>query len=133
MDANIHGEGPSNVNSEEDNPHAEPIDELYEESHEDGDIDPLDFNLPSEGDVFMEDAQIHNPRGDEWMKTVLIAANNNEYSGEDVRDFSERSQLVVIYKYLVNEAIKLSHVPVEQHGYVARRFLKGEPRTADCS
>jgi hypothetical protein len=57
---------------------------------------------------------------------VLNAAKNNEYSGEDVGDFSERSQLVVIYKYLVNEAIKLSHAPVEQHGYVARRFLKGK-------
>jgi hypothetical protein len=126
MDANIHGEGPSNVNNEGDNPHAETIDELYEESHEDGEIDPLDFNLPSEGDVHMEGAQVHNPRGDKWMKTDLIAAKNNEYSGEDVGDFSERSQLVVIYKYLVNEAIKFSHVPVEHHGYVARRFLKGK-------
>jgi hypothetical protein len=102
------------------------LDELYEELHEDGEIDPLDFNLPSEGDVLMEDAQVHNPRGDEWMKTVLIAAKNNKYSGEDVGDFSECSQLVVIYKYLVNEAIKLSHVPVKQHGYVARRVLKGK-------
>jgi hypothetical protein len=66
------------------------------------------------------------------MKTVLIAAKNNEYSGEDVGDFSERSQLVVIYKYLVNEAIKFSHVSVEQHGYVARRVLKGKSITMCC-
>jgi hypothetical protein len=63
------------------------------------------------------------------MKTVLIAAKGNEYSGEDVGDFSERSQLVVVYKFQVNEAIKMSHVPVEQHGYVARRFLKGKIET----
>ena len=126
MDANVNGEGPSNMNNDEENPHAEDIDELYEESHEEGEIDPLEFNLPSEVDVLMEVAPIHNPRGDEWMKTVLIAAKGNEYSREDIRDFSERSQLVVVYKFQVNEAIKMSHVPAEQHGYVARRFLKGK-------
>jgi hypothetical protein len=64
----------------------------------------------------MDDAPIHNQRADEWMKTVVIAAKGNEYSGEDVGDFSERSQLVVVYKFQVIEAIKMSHVPAEQHG-----------------
>jgi hypothetical protein len=109
MDANVNGEGPSNMNNDEENPHAEDIDDLYEESDEEGEIDPLEFNLPSEGDVLMEDAPIHNPRGvDEWTKTVLIAAKGNEYSGEDVGDFSERSQLVVVYKFQVNEAVNVS-------------------------
>jgi hypothetical protein len=66
MDENIHGEGPSNMNNEEDNPHEESIDDLYDESREDGELDPLDFNLPSEGDVLMEDAQAPHSRGDDW-------------------------------------------------------------------
>jgi hypothetical protein len=37
-----------------------------------------------------------------------------------------RSQLVDIFKYLVNEAIRMSHVPAEQHVYVARKFLTGK-------
>jgi hypothetical protein len=75
----------------------------------------------------MEDVPSLNPMGqDDWMMTVLIAAKGNEYSGEDVGDFSERSQLVDIFKYLVNETIQMSHVLVEQHGYVARKFLKGK-------
>jgi hypothetical protein len=60
------------------------------------------------------------------MKTVLLVAKGNEYSGEDVGDFTERAQLVFVYKFKVDEAIKMSHVPAEQHGYVARKFLKGK-------
>jgi hypothetical protein len=60
------------------------------------------------------------------MKTAMIAAKDCEYSGEDVEDFAERSQFVDIFKYLVNDTIQMSHVPVEQHGYVARKFLKGK-------
>jgi hypothetical protein len=57
MDANVNGEGPTNMNNDEENPHAEDIDEPYDESREGGELDPLDeFNLPSEGDVIMEDA-----------------------------------------------------------------------------
>jgi hypothetical protein len=74
----------------------------------------------------MEDAPIHNQRAHEWMKTVLLTAKGNEYSGADVGDFSERSHLVFVYKFKVNEAIKMCHVPADQHGYVARRFLKGK-------
>jgi hypothetical protein len=117
MDAYTHGEGPLGMNNEETNPDDEGLDELYNESHEEGEIDPLDFQLPSEGDVLMEDVPSLNPMGqDDWMMTVLIAAKGNEYSGEDVGDFSERSQLVDIFKYLVNETIQMSHVLVEQHG-----------------
>jgi hypothetical protein len=102
------------MNNEETNPREEELEELYDDSHEDGEIDPLDFNLPSEEDVLTEDALIPHSNGqDDWMKTVMIAAKDSEYSGEDVGDFSERSQLVDIFKYLVNETIQMSHVPVE--------------------
>jgi hypothetical protein len=63
MDANNSGEGPSGINNEENNPHEETLEELYDESHEDGESDPLDFNLPSEGDVLMEDALIPHSKG----------------------------------------------------------------------
>jgi hypothetical protein len=56
----------------------------------------------------------------------LLVAKGNEYDGEDVGDFTERAQLVFVYKFKVDEAIKMSHVPVDQHGYVARKFLKGK-------
>jgi hypothetical protein len=55
----------------------------------------------------MEDAPIHNQRADEWMKTVLLVAKGNEYSGEDVGDFTECSQLVFVYKFKVDEAIRM--------------------------
>jgi hypothetical protein len=75
----------------------------------------------------MEEVPSLHPKGkDDWMKTVSIATKGSEYSGEDVGDFSERSQLVDIFMYLVNETIQMSHVPVEQHGYVARKFLTGK-------
>jgi hypothetical protein len=47
----------------------------------------------------MEDALVHNQRTDEWMKTVLLVAKGNEYSGEDVGDYSERAPLVFVYKF----------------------------------
>jgi hypothetical protein len=40
MDANVDGAGPSNMNNEGDNTHAEDIDELYGYSREDGELDP---------------------------------------------------------------------------------------------
>jgi hypothetical protein len=60
------------------------------------------------------------------MKTVLLVAKGNEYDGEDIGDFTELAQLVFVYKFKVDEAIRMSHVPVDQHGYVARKFLKGK-------
>jgi hypothetical protein len=114
MDANTHGEGPSRMNNEELNPHDEALNELYGKSQEDGKIDPLlDFNLPSEGDVTMEDVHSIHPKSghNDWMKTVIVAAKGSKYSGEDTGDFAKRSQLVDIFKYLVNEAIRMSHVP----------------------
>jgi hypothetical protein len=128
MDAKRHGEGPSRMNNEELNPHDEALNELYGESQEDEEIDPIDFNLPFEGDVTMEDIHsIHSKSGqDDWMKTIIIAAKGSEYSGEDTEYFAERSQLVDIFKYFVNEAIRMSHVPAEQHGYVARNILTGK-------
>jgi hypothetical protein len=113
MDANTHGEGPSRTNNEVVNPHDEELNDLYEESHEVGELDPLlDFNLPSEGDITMEDVHSMHPKleHDDWMNTVIVAAKGNEYSGEDTGDHTEHSQLVCIYKYLVNEAIRMSHV-----------------------
>jgi hypothetical protein len=105
------------ANNEEVNPHDEGLNKLYNESHEDGERDPLleDFNLPSEGDITMEDVHSIHPKlgHDDSMKTVIVAAKGNEYFGEDTGDYAERSQLVCIYKYLVNEAICMSHVPAE--------------------
>jgi hypothetical protein len=70
-DANTHGEVPSGMNNEETNPHDEGLDELFDESHAEGEIDPLAFQLPSEKDVMMEDVLTLHPKGqDDWMKTV---------------------------------------------------------------
>ncbi len=63
MDANVFGEGPSHMNNEETNTHAENIDELYDESREEGELDPLaDFDFPSLEDTHMEDPPIQNQK-----------------------------------------------------------------------
>ena len=55
-------------------------------------------------------------RTDEWMKTIILVAKGNEYSGEDVGDYSECAQLVFIDKFKVDEDMKMSNVPAEHHG-----------------
>jgi hypothetical protein len=125
MDANTDGEGPSGVHDDV-NTHEETMEELYGSSKEEGELDPLlDFDLP-DPDQVMEEVVVHHHRNDEWMKNIILQAKGNEYSGEDAGDFSERAQQVLVYKYKVEEAIKMSKVPVDQHGYVARKFLKGK-------
>ena len=126
MDANTDGEGPSGVN-EEVNTHEEDMDELYGSSKEDGEIDPLiDFDLPPPVDQVMEDVIVQHHRNDEWMKNIIMQAKGHEYSGEEAGDFGERALQVQVYKFKVEEAITMSNVPVDQHGYVARKFLKGK-------
>ena len=115
------------MDANETNETEEAMDELFGSSKEDGEIDPLvDFDLPLPVDQVMEEAIVQHHRHDEWMKNIILQAKGNEYSGEDAGDFSERALQVQVYKFKVEEAIKMSNVPVDQHGYVARKFLKGK-------
>jgi hypothetical protein len=127
MDANTDGEGPSGVHDDV-NTHEETMDELYGSSKEEGELDPmLDFDLPDlTVDQDRSEVVVNHHRNDEWMKNIILQARGNEYSGEEAGDFSERAQQVLVYKYKVEEAIQLSKVPVDQQGYVARKFLKGK-------